>query len=159
MPWFVLRNTSGHWRRRRRKRNRRLFSGRGDDNARTERPSRWEKMEAYKHTGSHYDRKRKTSLFSHIAKNVAVVPVYLLHQLMCFISTAVEKGLINIKNHIRKTGQIPISYCPESYFAVLSEISRWAPRPRPASLHVCLDGDVPNPQLRHPFCQHAGPAG
>lgn len=40
MPSFALRSTSGRWRRRRRKRNRRLFSGRGDGNAKTERPSR-----------------------------------------------------------------------------------------------------------------------
>lgn len=45
MPSFVLRSTSGLWRRRRRKRNRRLFSGRGDGNAKTERRSRWEGLE------------------------------------------------------------------------------------------------------------------
>lgn len=39
---FVLRSTFGLWRRRKRKTNRRLFSGKEDDNAKTEKPSRWD---------------------------------------------------------------------------------------------------------------------
>lgn len=42
MPSFVLRSIFGPWKRKRRKRNRRLCSGRGDGNAKIESLSRWE---------------------------------------------------------------------------------------------------------------------
>lgn len=68
-PSFVLRSTSGHWRRRKRRRNRRLFSGRGDDNARTERPSRWEGKHVHLKTLMiNHVRKRCPKCISHIAK-------------------------------------------------------------------------------------------
>lgn len=40
MPLYVLRNIFGLWRRRRRKRSKRHFSGKEDGSARIERPSR-----------------------------------------------------------------------------------------------------------------------
>lgn len=40
-----------------------------------------------------------------------------------------------------------------------AEIPGRAARPRPAPLHVGLDGDVPGAELGHPLRQHAGPAG
>lgn len=47
MPSFVLRSTSGLWRRRRRRRNRRRFWGREDASAKTEKVSRWADRERW----------------------------------------------------------------------------------------------------------------